>query len=252
MNAEKELIKQIRILREIKPDNDWVISAKARIIGGEWIGQKPGIMQLLFKYSAQYRLALTGVALAVLAGGTIAASQNALPGEPLYGVKKATEKGVAVITGQINTPAANLQLAAKRLEEINQISQRNLVKDLPAAFYEYKTAKAAAKKQVAALIQKDPNNAGAIVKEAGVAMKDISEKEKQIYGVLGLEPNASSSEDGSEVASDRTIVESLINYLDGALLSDQQNSDLGQVKKLYGEGNYSQALDYYLNSSLNN
>lgn len=252
MNAEKELIKQIRTLKGIKPDNNWVILSKTRIIGGEWIGQKPGFFSLLFKFSAQYRLALAGVMLAGLAGGTAAVSQNALPGEPLYAVKKATEKGMAMIAGRDNTPAANLQLAAKRLEEIDQISQKNLVKNLPAAFYEYKSAKAAAKKEVAALVRQNPGNAGEIVKEAGVAMKDISEKEKQVYGVLGLEQSATSSEDGAEIASDKAIVESLINYFkNDAALSDGQNNDLAQVRKMYDEGNYSHALDYYLNSSLN-
>jgi hypothetical protein len=252
MNSEKDLINQIRKLNQIKPDTNWVALTKVRVMGQEAIGQRQSWISLVSGFVFQYRVAFAGILLMGLTGGTLAASQNALPGEPLYSVKRATETGLAMITGQNKTPAANLQLAAKRLEEIDLISQKNLVKDLPAAFYEYKTAKAAAKKEVAALVAKNPDNAGAIVKESSVAMKDIDNKEKQVYAVLGLEQSASTTEDGTEAASDKTIAESLINYFKkDALLSEDETKDLAQVNKLYRAGNYGEAVDYYLNSSLN-
>jgi hypothetical protein len=253
MKSDKEIINQIRLLREIKPDTDWVISCKARLMGQEAIGQKRSFLVSMGNFVFQYRTALAGLILAVGAGGgLLVAAQGALPGEPLYGLKKVTEKGAAFVSGQNNNPAANLQLAAKRLEEINIISQKNLVKNLPAAFYEYKTAKAAAKKDVAALVKKNPDKAGEIVKEAGAAMQDIDNKEKQVYGVLGLELNASSTQDVAEAVSDKEIVDSLINYLKaGAVLSDGQAADLAIVKEAYEAGNYGQAIDYYLGSSLN-
>jgi len=252
MNGEKELINQIRTLREIKPDADWAVLSKARILGQEAIGHKQSLLSLGSNFVFQYRAAFAGLLIAGLAGGTVAASQSALPGQPLYALKKATEKGMAIATGQDKNPAANLLLAAKRLEEIDVISQKNLLKNLPAAFYEYKTAKAAAKKEVASMVKQNPANAGAIVKEAGLAMKDIDEKERQVYGVLGLEQNSTSTGDVSEAASDQEIVGSLIDYFrKGAVLSEEQTNDLVQVKKLYDESNYGQAIDYYLNSSLN-
>jgi hypothetical protein len=252
MNSEKELINQIRKLNQIKPDTNWVALTKVRVMGQETMGQRQSWMSLVSGFIFQYRTAFAGILMVGLVGGTLVESQNALPGEPLYSVKRATETGMALITGQDKMPAANLQLAAKRLEEIDLISQKNLVKDLPAAFYEYKTAKAAAKKEVAALVAKNPDNAGAIVKESSVAMKDIDNKEKQVYAVLGLEKSASTTEDGTEAASDKTIVESLINYFKkDALLSEDETKDLDQVNKLYRAGNYGEAVDYYLNSSLN-
>jgi hypothetical protein len=143
-------------------------------------------------------------------------------------------------------------LAARWLQEIDEIAQKNLLKNLPAAFYEYKSAKAAAKKEVAALVKKNPNNASAIVKDAGVVMKSIDEKEKQVYGVLGLEQNASRTDDGSEAVSDKEIVGSLIDYFKkDAVLPDDQATDLAKVKELYAAGDYGQAINYYLSSSLN-
>jgi Domain of unknown function (DUF5667) len=253
MNSEKELINQIRTLREIKPDNDWVVSCKVRIMGQEAMGHKPSAIVLLGSFLFQYRAALAAMVLVLgTGGGLLTAAQGALPGEPLYGLKKVTEKGMAVVTGQNNNPAANLLLAAKRLEEIDAISQKNLVKNLPAAFYEYKTAKTAAKKEVALLIKNNPDKAGEIVKEAGAAMKDINDKEKQVYGVLGLEQNASSTQDAADRTSDKEIVDSLIAYFKkSAMLSEEQTADLAKVKDLAAAGNYGQSIDYYLSSSLN-
>ncbi len=135
---------------------------------------------------------LAGLILAAGAGGGLLASaQNALPGEPLYGLKKAAEKGSAMVMGQVrrgDVAAANLQLAAKRLEEIDIISRRNLAQNLPAAMDEYQTAKTEAKKEVAAMVKKNPRKAGEIAKQAARAMKEIDDREKQVYAVLGAEP----------------------------------------------------------------
>jgi len=251
MNREAEIINKIRGLNEIKPDADWVVLAKARIIGEIGIKQEQSFATLLKNFVFQYRIAVAGLLMAGFAGGTVALAQNALPGEPLYSLKKATEKGIAFVSSRDDAPTANLQLAAKRLEEIGLVSQKNLVKNLPAAFKEYKDAKATAKKEVAALVKQNPELAGAIVKGVAPAMKDIDNRERQVYGVLGVEENAA-GDDISEAASDKTIVESLIDYFKkGAVLTGEQTDDLTKVKELYEAGNYGEAVSYYLNSSLN-
>jgi hypothetical protein len=252
MKSEKEVINQIKLLKEIKPDAEWVYLAKARIMGHEVIGQRQSLTGLISNFVFQYKVAFAGMLLVGIVGGTMVAAQGALPGEPLYALKRVAEKGYAVVTGQNDTPIANLHLAAKRLEEINLMSQRNLAKNLSAAFYEYKSAKAEAKKEVAALVRKNPSKAGEIVKEAGSAMKEIDSQERAVYGVLGLEQTASSTADGSEAVSDKVIIESLIDYFKkNTTLSEDQSKDLEQVKALYDSENYGQAVDYYLNSSLN-
>jgi len=253
MNSEKAIISQIKSLKDIKPDHDWVILNKARLLGSEALNVKRPAFSVLFDLMLQRRMVLAALVMLGALSGTVFAAQGSLPGEPLYAVKKATERGMAIAMGQNNDPAANLQLAAKRLEEIDLISQKNLVKNLPAAFYEYKTAKAAAKKEVAAKVKENPAKAGQIVKEAGVAIKNINDKEKQVYGVLGVDESASSTNNGIENASDKQIVESLVDYFKkGAVLSYEQASDLARVKKLYEDGKYGEAIDVYLSSSLNN
>jgi len=252
MNADKKLINQIRELKQIKPDSAWSASVRAQIVGHEEVGQKQSILTIFGNALFQYRIAFASLVIFMMAGGTIALAQNALPGEPLYAVKRATEKGMALVAGKDKIAAANLELAAKRLKEIDLISQKNLVKNLPIAFEEYKSAKSEAKKDVAEQITKNPKNATKIIKDAMVVMKDINDKEKQVYGALGVDQNASSTEDGADIASDKVIVGLLIaNFQDNNNLSDDQSKDLQTVKELYDGGNYRQALDIYLNSSLN-
>jgi hypothetical protein len=174
MKSEKELISQIRILKEIKPDTDWVSLTKMQIMGTAEIGHKQSLFNVVSSFVLRYKIAIAGILLVGIAGGSLMAAQNALPGDALYSLKLVSEKGFAVITGQDKNPAANLHLAAKRLEEINLMSQRDFAKNLSMAFYEYKTAKAAAKKEVATLVKLNPSKAGEIVKEAGVAMRKIN------------------------------------------------------------------------------
>jgi len=253
MNSEKELINRIKNLKEIKPDKEWVISCKARIMGQSAARQESPFIILAKNFVFQYRAALAGLVLMIGAtGGMLAVAQTALPGEPLYGLKKIAEKSIAAVMGQDDRATANLRLAAKRLEEIDIISQKNLVQNLPAAFYEYKIAKTAAKKEVAELVKSNPDRAGEIAKEAALAMKDIDSRERQVYAVLGLEQVVSAAADSSEAAEDKKIIESLIIYFNGnELLSEEQAADLNRVRDLYSAGDYTRAVDYYLSSSLN-
>ncbi|MBV9315275.1 MAG: hypothetical protein JO100_16425 [Pseudonocardia sp.] len=62
------------------------------------------------------------MALAVTGGGALF-SQNALPGDTLYGVKKTTESGVVALTpGQENKGQRQLDYAATRLDEVQALN----------------------------------------------------------------------------------------------------------------------------------
>jgi hypothetical protein len=160
-----------------------------------------------------------------------------------------------MVMGQVRrgeSAAANLQLAAKRLEEIDIISRRNLAQNLPAAMDEYQAAKTEAKKEVAAMVKKNPQKAGEIAKQAARAMKEINDREKQVYTVLGAEPGAGEEDLRAEVVLDKQIIESLILYFNAEECFPREIVDLNEVRKLYSAGDYSKAIDYYLTSSLNN
>ncbi len=251
MKSEKEIINQIRSLRDIKPDRHWVGLAKCRIIGAVPTETKRSAFSVFAAALFQYRAAVAAIALFCVGSGAVIATQYALPGQPLYAVKIAAEQGIAIVTGKKDNHSANLQLATKKLEEINLAVQRNLAKDLAAAFYDYKVAKVAAKKEVAALVQQNPAKAGEIVKEAESAIRKIDSREKAVYGVLGLDQDVQTVE-GDETASDKVIAESLVNYFkENTTLSEDQKVALAMVKVFCEKGEYGKAVNYYLNSTLN-
>lgn len=248
---EKEIIAKIKALREIKPNQEWVYLTKGRILGGEALAQKQSFAALLGGLLFQYRAALASLVAIGLISGTFIFAQGALPGDALYPVKKMAEKGMTMLAQNDQKPAANLQLAEKRLEELNEISQKNLVQNLPSAIKEYKDAKATAKKEMAALVRQNPGKAGEIAKQMSATMKSMDAKEKIVSAALGIEGEATSTGAVAKgVSDDQAIAEAFIANSESSTLTDDQKSDLIKVKELYGAERYEEALTYYLGSSL--
>jgi hypothetical protein len=236
-------------LENIKPNQKWVISTKANILG-QGLSYQPSFISAIGHILFQYKLAIAGLMLVCLTGGTYVASQTALPGQPLYSVKLASEKGIAMLTGKNQEPLANLQLAARRLAELNLVSQKNLTQDVPAAVAEFTATKAAAHKQVLDLAEKDPANAAKIVKSVGSQIQQIDATERQVFADLGVNAGSASSTDSNSDSSDKAIVELLLGDSQKAALTSTQQQDLAYAQGLFNAGNYEGALEFYLNSSL--
>ncbi len=248
---DKELIIKIASLKEIKPNQEWVTFARCRVFMAEAVEAKKPMGVFLSNFVFRYRAAFASLVLVGMLGGTLIFAQGALPGEALYPVKKITEKGLAILTNKDRMPAANLQLAEKRLKELSVISQRNMVQNLPTALKEYKDAKATAKKEVAAMVRQNPKKAAEIAQQVGSTLKQIDSGEKQVNAVLGTEGEATVAQGGAEDVNDnKTIVEAFIANSENSTLTDGQKNDLIQVKQYYDTQDYQKALDYYLGSSL--
>jgi len=136
---EKTLIGKIEILGQIKPRKSWVILTKKRILGEE--RTLPGLFLDGFRVFQglffQYRLALASLILILVLGGTFAFAQKSLPGEPLFVIKKITEKSRAVFVAENEKPKVQLELANKRLEDLAKIAQTNDVRKLAPAIDEF-------------------------------------------------------------------------------------------------------------------
>jgi hypothetical protein len=249
---EKEIIAKIKALREIKPNQEWVYLTKGRILSQE-LAPKQSIAGFFGNLLLQYRMALASVIMVGLTSGAFIFAQGALPGDALYPVKKMAEKGATMLAKNDQKPAANLQLAEKRLEELNKISQKNLVQNLPTAIKEYKDAKATAKKEMASLVRQNPEQAGKIAKQMGATMKSMDAKERLVSAALGIEDEATSTRAViQDVSDDQAIVQAFIDNSESSTLADDQKNDLIKVKGLYDNGRYEEALAYYLGSSLIN
>jgi len=246
---DSNLIAKIKSLDSIKPNQEWVALTKKNILG-QGLSYRPSFGSVIGHLIFQYKLAIAGLILVCLTGGTWVASQGALPGQPLYSIKLAGEKGLAMLSGQNQEPLANLQLAAKRLAELNLVSEEKLTQDVPAAVQEFAATKAAAHKQVLDLAQKDPANAAKIVKSVGSQIQQIDATERTVFADLGMNASAAGSANQNTDTSDKAIVELLLTGSQKTTLTSTQQQDLAYAQGLYNAGNYEGALEFYLNSSL--
>lgn len=248
---DKKIIAQLKSLRQIKPDQQWVYLTKGRILGEVELAEKQSLAALFNNLLFQYRMVLPTLIIIGLAGGTLIFAKGSLPGDALYPVKLAAEKGMAALANKDQKPAANLELAEKRLEELNALSEQKKVASLPEAIKEYKSAKATAKKEMADLVRENPKQAVKIAKEVGETLKNIDAKERQVNAILGLEDDATTTKEVVQgVTDDQAIVSALIQNWEQSTLTDDQKNDLDRVKDLYERGQYEKALDSYLRSSL--
>jgi len=126
---EQQLINQIKQLKTITPDNDWVLSNKINLLGEEQH----------FDWTLFLRPALVGASLF----GIIVAfnsSQNSLPGEWLFTLKKITENKDTMLCSKDNKTLRNFELANKRLEELYLIAEGNEVRKIAPAISEFQSS----------------------------------------------------------------------------------------------------------------
>jgi len=113
---EKQLIKNLKNLRAIKPQKDWVFFTKTRILGEE---QKPNFisnLELVPKFILRYnKLAFAVMLVFGFLAGAFTISQNSLPGDPAFILKKLTERTKSVFASQEELPRIQLEIASKRL-----------------------------------------------------------------------------------------------------------------------------------------
>jgi len=135
---EKELILKIKALRNIKPDQNWVAFNKVEILGEEpkvnWISVLEFFPGLIYKHS---RLAFASLIIFGFVVSAFGFAQGALPGDPIYALKRISEKTCLAFVSERDLPQAQLAFANKRLEELNTIAQTNQVKKIAPAVQEF-------------------------------------------------------------------------------------------------------------------
>ena len=227
MMEEKELIGKIRGLRQIRPNRDWVSLTKSQILGEE----KKYTSLFLFPF-LKLKPVYAGLIVVFILVGLFGVSQNSLPGDPLYSIKKITERAQTVFVAEEDLPRVQLELADKRLEELARVAQENRVKNLSSAINETKASISEANKNLAKA--SSPAEVKKIVDE-------IEEKAQVINQTLGV---AFGEEEIGELRqnSDKLYAEYLISDLETRTLTEEQQEILEEAKELYEAGDYSGAL----------
>ncbi len=221
--TEEQLIAKLKELKSVTPNKQWVFSVKMSILKGEESAVAPtaasrfaALMAFLYKG----KLAYVYAAFALVALG--------LFGFMGYSNLQMANKSVAVLSPDF--------VVKSRVEALKLKSQ-----DLASA-----------------LISKQPETISVAVKEVKDATKELTEtiaqnpaevksiaadinNNKTYLDILGTSDLKATSDDLY-----KTIDEQMIADLDKTTLTDSQKTTLQDIKDLYNEGKYSQALEKIL------
>lgn len=239
MLDDGQIRKMVQELRTIKPREDWVILTRKQIFEEEKKVRRFSIIDFIPQFNLRW--VLVPVVSFSLIFGIFAVARNSLPGDFLYSLKKAMERGRSAFVSAENRPTIQLELANQRLEELTKIAETNQVKKLAPALNELEMTKAAVKTEVSNLVKNKPEKeAVKIAKGIAVKLKEVNEKENQVLSNLGIEPK----EDAEP--AEKTIAELLIKDAEKSTLNEKQAGYLKEAKEYFESGNYNQALQKIL------
>ena len=238
--TEKELIAKLQKLRQIKPNRNWVILTKHQILG-----EKINSFEALFNWFRVFfaKPAYVGL-IVIIAGlfGTFNFAQKSLPGDYLYQLKKITEKAQAVFVSEEEKPKVQLELANKRVEELNKIAQTNQVQKLAPAIKEVQNNLSQVTKNLLKLEKVDKETVDKIFS----LRKNLEKAETALSTKI-------SSEEDEEMMTEwmKNQVMSLIEELENKILTEKEEKLLSQLKELAKEGKYEEAFQLYLLNQYN-
>jgi len=227
---DKDLIFELKRLNQIKPDKEWVVLTKKRILGEA----KPSLPYLFFKPA----YAFLTLALILLISLPVFA-QFSLPGHPLYPIKKITERAKSYFVPEKEKPAYQLELVQKRLEELKILAEKNETTKLPSAFKEVKETASQATKNLVKSKTIDPK---VIEKSVEVAKIKKEIENKVLATNLGIEEKENPI---------KAMVEIIISDFEGRSLTKEQKEIFEKAKLNYQQGNFEEALILLQNLSEN-
>lgn len=230
--TDKELVRKIKELRQIEPRKDWVLLTKKSILG-----EKKQGFSLIPRVNPVFAIPGAYFALLLAAGLLFSASQHTVPGDLLYSVQKLEEKAQLGFSTEAEKPRLYLEIANKRLEELNKIAEENRVNNIAPAVKEFQMSLSEAAK---ALDTTDPGITKEIVEETQ-KLRENKEKVESFGVVIG-------NTDELDMAL-ALLVEREIEYLGERTLTEGQQELLGQIKAYFEEEDYDLALEKILQLS---
>lgn len=230
---ETKLICKIKELRELKPNKDWANFTKTRIIGEE--PKKDLVSILEFFPRLIYRYNKPAFAVLIVFGfitGAFTFAQSSLPGDPVYILKKITEKSRLALASPQDLPTVQLELVNNRLEELAEIAKTNQqAEKLAPAVQEFR---ANVSKAVEGLANAQNPDVGKIVLET----KKIRENKQKIE-TLGIAVGKTPELENALL----TLISREINNLEIRTLTEDQQKKFIEAKTDFENGDYSCALE---------
>ena len=130
---EQELVKKIKELKNIKPNNEWVSFTKQRILSQKQESSIFDSLSFIFNHKAVF----SGAVVFLILIGSFGMAQRAMPGDPFFAVKKMGDKVRSAFVSEDNKSDFKLGQAQKRLNDLTKIAEANKTKKLDSAISEY-------------------------------------------------------------------------------------------------------------------
>ncbi len=111
---EKDLIKNLKSLKQIEPKKEWVSLTKQEILGKE---ERIPVLTFIFNHKPAFASATLFSFMVV----TLVLSYNALPGDTLFPVRKTTER--VELMARLEK-AQDLVIAQRRIEDLKRAQER--------------------------------------------------------------------------------------------------------------------------------
>ncbi len=239
--VEKHLIRQLKELADIQPRKDWVVLTKRRIFADEEISEaKPGLLSFFPFF--RYKLALVPIISVLIIIGLFGFTQNTVPGDFLFSVKKMTEGAQVTFTSAIEKPKAHLELANKRLEELNNIAENNQVRNLDPAIKEFQANVVQATKEIMAMNVSVTTSDSMVLKDIITETQKLEENKQKVEEVLATVIGDTQDLRNAIVLLEEQLVTQLIADLENQMLTEEDEELLSEAKEHYEKEDFSQAL----------
>ncbi len=240
---QSQLVRQLKSLRELEPSDNWVCFTKERIFAGEpeTIGLKEGFLSFFPLF--RYKLALAPIVSVLVLIGLFGFTQNTVPGDFLFSVKKATENAQITLSSATEKPKTQLKLANRRLAELSQIAENNQVRNLDPAIKEFQANIIQATKDLAAFDANVTSSDRIAIKEIMAESQKLVENKAKIETVLGAVIGDTGELENAITQMEKQVAAYLITDLEKRTLPETDTLLLNQARDDFNAGNYATSLE---------
>jgi hypothetical protein len=141
--TQKQLIEQMKMLKEIKPRKEWAVLLKSQILAEKQAETKIiaqptntiGIMDVISSVFFQRKLAYAFTAVLFMIVGVFGFAKYTVPGDLLFPVKKIAESSQAALTGQTSLKQ-NVLTLNNRINDLAQVAKAGRKDSIPSAISE--------------------------------------------------------------------------------------------------------------------
>lgn len=258
---ENQIVRQIQLLKQIKPRQDWVVLTKNRILqegnSPTKIGPVPifsrvsGFLWETFIFGEKLAFGRAGAATfaMVILMGLFGFAKTSAPGDALYPVKRAILQGESTLFSG-GQAVLHLKMAADSAYALKEAAKANNSQKIAAALQEYKENISKA----AVAIDKEPKDTKKIIEIASMVnqlQKDIKEAEGVLQTEIAKEETKVLAQKTLEDATSEleTLLARELQSLANSSLTEGQRSLLEEAQTFFNAGDYAKTMEYILRIS---